>query len=625
MTSKITALVAWLICLPLLANEQFEVIEVRAKSNQLLSNKLLVNNIDSEDIANATTIKPTMADYMAQHPSISLVGQGGLLQSYSIRGFSRARIRTEVEGVPIITDRRAGNSASFINPFFIDRVDIQTGPASTLYGSEAMGGVINLVASDFDNKQITYSLQTNDQRQNIAGLYGNEYWQYGLAYQKANNAESSNGKTLNTAFEQISGLFKYRQQYQSYLVESSWLPTLGNNIGKSSSLYPDEQVVNYPEDNHSLFQLSVTHQQDWFLKLYHHYQNWDTDTLRIKSGRNLTAYQGHTLGGLVLWKFPLITEDSRIGLDWTSRRGVSISEEEQAFNGSINYATQLVDGQQDNLALYSDWYWQIKSLQLSAGVRYDYIHQTEFINNQSKIDNNVSANFSIAMPIDSHSLQLEFASGFRFPTLSELFFSGETPRGTTIGNVDLLPERSLGAQLSGRLSLSSNLSASFATYYYQLDDYIERYHIADNVRSYRNLAQADLYGAELEVNWQVNDSLQLDFSAQRQFGENNDDENLSDIMPAKVSWSTHWYWQDHTLENDFIWALNQEHIGTGEVKRDSYFLWNFSFSSKLSPEISLAVYGENLTDEIAYATADEDAPQIIGRTIGMKFVWQPSD
>ena len=41
------------------------------------------------------------------------------LQSYSIRGFSRARIKTLLAGVPLTTERRAGVSEVYRPPFWI--------------------------------------------------------------------------------------------------------------------------------------------------------------------------------------------------------------------------------------------------------------------------------------------------------------------------------------------------------------------------------------------------------------------------------------------------------------------------------------------------------------------------
>ena len=69
----------------------------------------------------------TVADLISQSAGVNLNGQGGLFQSYNIRGFSRARIKTEVDGIPIITDRRAGNSIAFIPAELISEVYIQKG------------------------------------------------------------------------------------------------------------------------------------------------------------------------------------------------------------------------------------------------------------------------------------------------------------------------------------------------------------------------------------------------------------------------------------------------------------------------------------------------------------------
>ena len=78
---------------------------------------------DSGFIA-SSGLKRTIADQLISIPGVSLNGQGGQFQSYAIRGFSRGRIRTEIDGIPIITDRRAGNSASFISPDLINNFSI---------------------------------------------------------------------------------------------------------------------------------------------------------------------------------------------------------------------------------------------------------------------------------------------------------------------------------------------------------------------------------------------------------------------------------------------------------------------------------------------------------------------
>jgi len=609
----------------ILAQGQMEVIEVQAKPNHLLGNKYLTKRIDSEVIADAAISSPTMADFLSQHPSISLNGQGGLFQSYSIRGFSRARIRTEVDGVPIITDRRAGNSLSFVNSAFIERADIQTGPASTLYGSDALGGVVNLVSRHFDHRQVTYSRQHNDQRQNLALLWGTQNWQSGVAVQRANNSESANGVPLHTAFEQFSGLVKFRQSHDDYLVQTSWLPSVGRNIGKSSIYYPHDRVTNYPEDNHSLFQVSVTHHDDWFVKFFHHYQHWNVSTLRVNQRRNQTNYQGHTLGGGALLKDPFGIKNSRMGLDWTSRQSIKIHEEEYALSGTLNYSNALVDGQQNNFAMFADRYWHLDSWQFSAGGRLDYIEQVQSINNQRKSDTQLSMNVIASLPVNDNLLQVELASGFRFPSLSELFYAGETPRGTTTGNPDLLPEHSIGGQISTRLALSYNMTADIAAYYYRLSNYIERYYLDDDHRSYQNLNNANLFGFEFSIDWQLSNQVNTSLHGHYQQGEGENGKALADATPSSLVWHTIWHWQNLQISNSLTWLLPQNEVADGELRRESAMLWQVSVEKQFSPQLTISVYGRNLLDEDLPATLDDASAKLEGQAIGIKFVYQFND
>lgn len=69
------------------------------------------------------------------------------LSGFSIRGLGANRVVTEIDGVPVANGFSVGNYSSSgrdaINPAMVKRVEILRGPASALYGSDAMGGVIS--------------------------------------------------------------------------------------------------------------------------------------------------------------------------------------------------------------------------------------------------------------------------------------------------------------------------------------------------------------------------------------------------------------------------------------------------------------------------------------------------
>ena len=622
-----------------------EVMQVSGSRDHLRSSQLVNHSMSTIDLVDNAIAKPTIADWLIDAPSVSLNGQGGLLQSYSIRGFSRARIRTEVDGIPIITDRRAGNSASFINSELLARIDVQQGPSATLYGSEAMGGVINLVTAELATKQLSVSSQTDDQATNAALLWGADKWQSGIAYRRANQATAADGTALDTDFTQLSALLKFSEQWQGLSLEGTSLVSHGSDIGKSSRQFPLERIVEYPNDTHVLSQLSVRKAQDWFVQLYQHYQNWDTDTLRVNSRRNLTQYQSHTLGALALSSIEGLGGQGRIGAEWLARRGVSIEESEFSLEGQQNFTQPLVDGKQDNMALFTDWHWQWQNWQLGLGARFDHVKQTQWLTSQSRDDQQISTSALLTYQINpQHKLSAEFATGFRFPTLSELYFAGETPRGTTLGNPDLAPEQSRGVQLSWQYQLSEAWQFDVVGYYYDLDNYIERFTAVgvsgesttntqtletySTFRTFRNLGRASIEGLEASIHWQPNERLSMKWLGHFQQGEEkqgieyqgtgNQGETLTDLTPAKLSWHTLWQWRDFEFTNQLTWLKNQSEVGSGETQRPHSLLWQGSVSKTLSSQLSLSLYGNNLTNENGFTSADEDAPRYQGRVLGIK-------
>ena len=61
----------------------------------------------------------------------------------SIRGLARGRTLILIDNARVTTERRAGPSATYLNPFFLEAVEISRGPGSVAYGSDAFGGIIH--------------------------------------------------------------------------------------------------------------------------------------------------------------------------------------------------------------------------------------------------------------------------------------------------------------------------------------------------------------------------------------------------------------------------------------------------------------------------------------------------
>ena len=105
------------------------------------------------DRDNVNTIK----DLVRYEPGVSVggAGQRGGVSNYNIRGIDGDRILTQIDGVEIpnsfFNGPYAKTQRNYVDPEIIKRVEILRGPASVLYGSNAIGGAVSYFTLDPDD------------------------------------------------------------------------------------------------------------------------------------------------------------------------------------------------------------------------------------------------------------------------------------------------------------------------------------------------------------------------------------------------------------------------------------------------------------------------------------------
>ena len=235
-------------------------------------------------------------DVLLQSPSVSLNGQGGQIQSISIRGYSRWRIQTLLDGVPIVSDRRAGSSIGFIPPDFISTVSVLPGAASTYLGSGAIGGAVNLHFGEIQKPHLRVGYSSNQQMKalsyagstrradNSNSLTEESETDWNISYRSADNGEDANGNSLLDQFEQ-TGLFLRHRPEDSVIKEAWTLYSDNNDIGKSSSDFPESRITTYPDNTHWLGKIAF--ESHLFTgNVWWHKSSLDTSVLRPESRIN---------------------------------------------------------------------------------------------------------------------------------------------------------------------------------------------------------------------------------------------------------------------------------------------------------------------------------------------------
>lgn len=107
-----------------------------------------VSVVDSAAIRERTPTNP--ADLLRELPGVDVIGVGPNQNRPSIRGQRGQRILLLEDGMRLNNSRRQqdfGELPSLVDVLALDRIEVVRGPASVLYGTDAIGGVINLITT----------------------------------------------------------------------------------------------------------------------------------------------------------------------------------------------------------------------------------------------------------------------------------------------------------------------------------------------------------------------------------------------------------------------------------------------------------------------------------------------
>ncbi|OCQ22057.1 hypothetical protein A7985_09665 [Pseudoalteromonas luteoviolacea] len=599
------------------ASNNIEVVEVYAGKNLLKEEIFKDSTVETLPPSTFSSSNTNIADQLERFPGLHKSGQGGLFQSYSIRGLGGWRIKTHVDGIPIITDRRAGNSASFLPPSLVSFYEVKKGAASMMHGSGAIGGVINLTTNKPEQSTLSLMQQIPNSASSFSIGSGGISNSLLVSYRQANNQESASGVPLNTGYKQLATSLYHQGSLPGGLdYNISWLPSLGKDIGKSSAKYPSSQIAIYPKDDHSLFQATLNSDR-WLFRVFHHYQNWDSLVERIGERKNLTSYQSHTYGSNVYSSKHTQSASWRYGVDWLARDGIKISDRETS-NDSTVQGQLLINGRTLNVAPFISTAFSLSDAKLNLGARYDYFEAKNDKKNRS--DNYLSYQSSIEKKFQNHFLKAEYGTSFRFPAMTELYFNGVTPRGNTLGNQHLKPEESRTLELH-YIYTHASFSGRFNVYQSTLNNFIERTKLENGDRTYNNLEQVNLKGYEFTLEFKPTPEQSVKWLVAKQQAKQSNGNHVQGIAPLKMSVIHRFNWHELELSSEISHHFNKHQVGSGEQVLPSSTMVNAYARWQITDNLRSTLRLENVFNTEYRTTADEDAPFVPQRQLSLQFDW----
>ncbi|MEP2653298.1 MAG: TonB-dependent receptor [Paraglaciecola sp.] len=630
--------------------ERFTVKAERPYYNQTLNSIFPQHSYDKSNLVGS----PHINDILLQSPSVNLNGQGGQIQNINIRGFSRWRIQSLLDGVPIVSDRRAGASVGFVPPSFIQGVAVTPGAASTYLGSGAMGGAVDLLLSynTQANLQVGWSSNQQAQDYSYADYAGNTDWN--LSYRKGINGTDAQGSTLFDKFEQTALFLRHRPE-NGVLKEAWTLYSDNSDIGKSSSDFPEDRVTTYPENTHWLGKMtfgfsnifsSDTFSNDIVSNLWWHQSTLDTHILRPEDRINESESEALDLGfnvgrnarinnWQVNWQAQLMRREGVI-IDERELTLVSSSNEllidessdstERSFISELAYELRTLDASETTVAGIADASRTFGATSLAFGGRLDWQQQS---NNTDDVTSTNVSGFIGA----SHTLSTQWAasvylsSAFRNPSLTERYFSGETPRGTVLGDANLDTEQATNLQAS--LSYNSNgLKGSLELFHQKIHHYIERTTVSEDVEIYSNLDSATIFGISYQLDWQQSQAAIKSHNNVPEKGhwfaqlngawidgEDNHGSAIADISPNSQRLTLGYEVSELRLFSTLVYRASKQDIADGEKALGNVTTLDIGAAWQFNQRTSVQASWRNLTNQHYYVSADDKAAFAQGESV----------
>ncbi len=497
----------------------------------------------------STTAGATVTDY----------GPLGALQSLELRGSTYQQVLVLLDGMRLNSGSAGGYDLSELPVPLdsIERIEIVRGPASALYGSDAMGGVVNIITKKPAKQATTISGAHGADGYSLASLYnsgkgGNTY--YSLSY---SNEHSNGFHHLNNNDNQYNAGIKLGYDFDATSSIEASADFLTKDIGVPGSdqlLSPLARQVN---------RVLVTGVQ---------YK----DRLSKTFDFNARVYQTEEHLGY--------SDPDTATNDFSTDRSTTSGVEAQVnwLMGSFSVLTIGAEGRNDNL------------LDSSAGT-HDASLTAEYI--QDEINLGDSFILILGDRYDKHSaygdkwspkasarylnagsgtiIRASIGNSFRAPTLNDLYFIDEFGDH---GNPNLRPESAVEYEGGIEQPLGAGNSIKFTAFNRRVSDLITWEPISPGSFTYTptNIGRARISGTETELHFVVSQILSgnINYTLTFPVDETTNDRIFSDAshIPAQRLGGTLWLALDSKTSLSLSGQSVRNYVEPGTPKWDYYAL-----------------------------------------------------
>ncbi len=610
--------------------------------------------IEAQDINGLS--KLSLAEYIKGEPGIAVTRDGIWATDISLRGIRGTGIVLMVDGNRLETATELSARMSMIDQFDIERIEVIKGAASSMYGTGALGGVVNIITQNRrfrDKFYITGSLGgffnsvNTGSGTSLSLNTGDRNWFAKVrgSFRGASSTETPDGTLLNSHFHDnsISAAIGFKP-FANHEFEVNYQRYGGDDIGlPGGSAFAAAAIARYPVVKREMisagYQISGISPflSNVSVKYYHQLIVRDAEVL-LPTAR-LHPYADHFNDGIQLTSNWIIANNYRLvfGLDaWqremdSKRERILNAKKDSIINerpvplskfrsGGIFFQNEI-----DNL---------VENLNIVLGGRLDLIniksedsYNPDFVTYKGTVipnppgrrllwaardENNTSWSLNLAALYKlgkGHQVAFNIGRSFRSPSLEERFQYLDLGSLVKLGDPALKPEQGLSLDLSYRY-WSNRASFKAGFYLNSLTDLVVEapgYTFQNRPATQMvNVGEARIFGFDLSFEYQVFKELIVYGNTALVRGEDTKKTEDLPFMPAdngtlgvKVS-----VMPSVDVSAEVVGVMDQKKLAPSEKPTAGYGLVNLAVHLKPFAlpygEISITAGVDNLMNRLYY-------------------------
>jgi iron complex outermembrane receptor protein len=592
----------------------------------------------------------TLIEGLATIPGVSQVSTGTSIGKPVIRGLSGNRVLVYSQGVRMENQQFGDEHGLGLNDAGVESVEVIKGPASLLYGSDALGGVLYFNPEKFANANtfkanLSQKLFSNTLGSNTSlGLKtSTENWKFMTrgSYNTHSDYRISGGdRVTNTRYNETD--FKTGIGYSN----SSFSSVIRYNYNKLDLGIPEDGIAEQTSTKNTTFprQGVFNHLLSLNSVIYLKNSKLDVDLGYVANDRS--EFVDSDVAGLHM-KLKTFNYDAKYYLPKMGKLEsiVGIQGMHQT-NTNLGDEYLIPDATTNDFGVFGtiNYEWDNNSV-LQAGLRFDNrkivsiengtMGEEGYFKAVDKSFDSFNASLGYKMELaDDLIVRLNLASGFRAPNLAELTSNGvhEGTNRYEIGNSDLKTEQNVQSDINLEYN-NSHFEFFVNGFYNHINNYIytaptgaqrDNNDVFDYIQN-----NAKLYGGEIGLHFHPHplDWLHYETSFETVTGKKQNGDYLP-LIPAN-NWSNtirtefrikNWFEAGYATLN-FTSTFNQNNVSGFETKSNGYTLVNLGFGGtvKLGETVfDINLNGNNLFDKsyIAHLSRlKNDGIPNIGRNI----------